>query len=113
MEAVRQDPEVVLMIATDAVFSTRPLNLDLGSGLGQWEEKLWPDLFSAQPGVYFSPTKLHNSSDVAVGLGEGIKSRGVKRSVIGETAPQFLRTFEEWFELLHRPRALELILKAR
>jgi hypothetical protein len=41
---------------------------------------------------------------------EGVKSRGVKRSVIGKAAPQFLRTFEEWIELLHRPGALELAL---
>jgi hypothetical protein len=64
---VGQDPEAVAMIATDAVFSTRPLKLNLGNALGQWEEKLWPDLFIAQPGVYFSPTKLHNWSDVAAG----------------------------------------------
>jgi hypothetical protein len=91
----------------------RPLKLHLGNGLGQWEEKLWPDLFIAQPGVYFSPAKLRNSSDAAAGLGDGIKSRGVKRSVIGKAAPQFLHTFEDWFELLHRPGALELVLKER
>src|ERR1700686_39952 len=65
------------------------------------------------PGVYFRPAKLRNSSDAAAGLGDGIKSRGVKRSVIGKSAPQFLHTFEEWFELLYRPDALELILKER
>jgi len=65
MEAVGQDPEAVVMIATDAVFSTRPLALDLGVGLGQWELKQWPDLFIAQPGVYFSPTLLRNSDDSA------------------------------------------------
>ena len=38
------------MLATDAVFSTRPLALDIGDELGQWEEKQWQDLFIAQPG---------------------------------------------------------------
>jgi hypothetical protein len=46
IEAIGQDPHAVVMIATDAVFSTQPLlSLDIGDGLGQWEEKLWPDLF--------------------------------------------------------------------
>ncbi len=56
IEAVGQDPEAIVMLATDAVFSTRPLSLDIGEGLGQWEEKVWPDLFIAQPGVYWSPS---------------------------------------------------------
>jgi hypothetical protein len=111
--AVGQNPEAVVMVATDAVFSTRPLQLDLGNGLGQWEEKPWPDLFVAQPGVYFSPAKLRDSSDAAVGIGDGVKSRGVKRSVIGKAAPQFLQTFEEWFELIQGPGALELVFKER
>jgi hypothetical protein len=106
--AVAQDPGAVVMVATDAIFSTRPLKLDVGKGLGQWEEKLWPDLFIAQPGVYFSPAKLQSNTTAAAV--EGVKSRGVKRSVIGKAAPQFLRTFEEWIELLHRPGALELAL---
>ena len=113
MEAVGQDPEAVVMIATDAVFSTRPLALDIGKGLGQWELKQWPDLFIAQPGVYFSPTLLRHSDDSASELTDRIKSRGVKRSVIGKAAPQFIRTFEEWFELLCRPGAKELLLKER
>jgi hypothetical protein len=54
IEAIAKDPQSVVMIATDAVFSTRPLPLDIGDGLGQWEEKVWPDLFIAQPGVYWS-----------------------------------------------------------
>jgi hypothetical protein len=108
IEAVGQDPEAVMMVATDAVFSTSPLTLDLGKGLGQWEEKLWPDLFIAQPGVYFSPEKLQAGAETEAF--DGVKSRGVKPSVIGEAAPQFLRTFEEWIDLLHQPGALELTL---
>jgi hypothetical protein len=111
MEAVGQDPEGVVMIATDAVMTSRRLALDIGKGLGQWEEKIWPDLFIAQPGVYFSPTRLGNNS--ASELTDGIKSRGVKRSVIGKAAPQFMRNFEEWFDLLRQPGARELILTER
>jgi hypothetical protein len=48
IEAIGQDPEAVAMLATDAVFSTCPLTLDIGEGLGQWEEKIWYDLFIAR-----------------------------------------------------------------
>ena len=60
-----------------------------------------PDLFIAQPDVYFSPAKLQ--SDTTAGAFEGIKSRGVKRSVIGKAAPQFRRAFEEWIDRGIRP----------
>jgi hypothetical protein len=113
IEAVGQDAEAVVMIATDAVFSTRRLALDLGEGLGQWELKEKPDLFIAQPGVYFSPTLLRNSADAATELINGIKSRGVNRSAIGKAVPQFIRAFEEWFEHMRQPGALELILTER
>jgi len=51
IEALAQDPQAVVMLATDAVFSTTPLALDIGGGLRQWECHEWPDLFIAQPGV--------------------------------------------------------------
>jgi hypothetical protein len=76
------------MLATDAVFSTRPLSLDIGDGLGKWEEKVWPDLFIAQPGVDRSPSDIRKS----------VKSRGAPRSVIGPAAPKFHEVFDEWFE---------------
>ena len=33
VEALAHDPEAVFMLATDAVYSTRPLPLDVGDGL--------------------------------------------------------------------------------
>jgi hypothetical protein len=103
IEAIAKDPKAVVMVATDAVFSTRPLPLDIGEGLGQWELKIWPDLFIAQPGVYWSPSELEKS----------VKSRGVRRSVISSAAPRFQQVFSTWAELLRRPGALELMLKER
>jgi hypothetical protein len=67
LEPLGQKPRSVLMLATDAAFSRERLSLDVGEGLGQWEEKVWPDLFIAQSGVYWSP------SDLAL----SVKSRGV------------------------------------
>jgi hypothetical protein len=103
LEAVGQNPDAVVMKATDAVFSRKPLSLDIGEGLGQWELKLWPDLFIAKPGVYWSPSNLANS----------IKSRGAPRSIIGAAAPQFHEVFAEWLDVLRRPGAMECVLKER
>jgi hypothetical protein len=103
IEALGQAPESVVMLATDAVFSTRPLALDIGERLGQWEEKVWPDLFTAQPGVYWSPSDPQQS----------VKSRGAPRSIIGEAAPRFQNVFTEWLELMRQPGAMESVLKER
>jgi hypothetical protein len=91
------------MLATDAVFSRKPLSLDIGEELGQWERKLWPDLFIAKPGVYWSPSNLANS----------VKSRGAPRSIIGEAAPRFHEVFAEWLDVLRRPDAMQCVLKER
>ncbi len=94
IEALSQDPEAVFMLATDAVYSTRPLSLDIGDGLGQWEAKVWRDLFVVQPGVYWSPSKQEKS----------LKSRGAPRSVIGDATPRFVAA---WSELQERLCAAE------
>lgn len=103
LEAIGQDPQSVVMLATDAVFSTRPLALDIGQGLGQCEEKLWPDLFIAQPGVYWSPSDLQAS----------VKSRGAPRSVIGDAAHRFEQIFNDWLEVMRRPEAMESVIRER
>jgi hypothetical protein len=101
IEALAHDPEAVFMLATDAVYSTRPLSLDIGDGLGQWEAKVWPDLFVAQPGVYWSPSEQEAS----------LKSRGAPRSVIGDATPRFIMAWDELYERLRpaefRERRLE------
>jgi hypothetical protein len=103
MEAIGQDPHSAVMVATDAVFSTRPLSLDVGDRLGQWEEKIWPDLFIAQPGVYWSPSELEKS----------VKSRGAPRSVIGPAAPRFQEVFADFLDQLRQPAAKECVLTER
>lgn len=103
VEALGQDPHSVVMLATDALFSTQPLTLDTGERLGQWEERVWPDVFIAQPGVYWSPSELEKS----------VKSRGAPRSVIGPAAPRFQEVFDEWLRLLHQPAAVKHVLEER
>jgi hypothetical protein len=87
------------MQATDSV----RLSLDIGEGLGQWEEKVWPDLFIAQPGVYWSPADLEKS----------VRSRGAPRSVIGPAAPRFHEAFAEWLDVLRRRGGMDCVLKER
>jgi hypothetical protein len=91
------------MLAADAAFSRERLSLDVGEGLGQWEEKVWPDLFIAQSGVYWSPSDINLL----------VKSRGAPRSVIGPAAPRFHQAFTEWLDVLQRPGAMECVLRER
>jgi hypothetical protein len=103
IRAIAQDPEAVVMLATDAVLSSRPLSLDIGEGLGQWEQNLWPDLFIVQPGVYWSPSDQEKS----------VKSRGAPKSIVGDAVPRFHECFADWVELMRRPGAKERVLKER
>lgn len=102
-EAIGLDPEAIVMLATDAVFSTRPLALNIGKGLRQWEEKRWPDLFIVKPGVYWSPSNLQTL----------VKSRDAPRSIIGGAVHRFHEVFSDWFDLLRQPGARELLLNER
>lgn len=103
IEALAHDPEAVVMLATDAVYSTRPLPLDIGDGLGQWEAKVWPGLFIVQPGVYWSPSEQKKS----------LKSRGAPRSVIGKATPRFVAAWNELYARLLPPELRELRLEER
>ena len=53
--AVAMDRDAVCMLATDAVFATRPLALPLSGDLGAWEQSDHKSLFIAQPGIYWGP----------------------------------------------------------
>lgn len=54
MQAVAADPGACVMLATDGIYTTRPLALDIGSALGQWETKTHgAGIFVVQPGIYW------------------------------------------------------------
>jgi len=91
------------MRATDAVFCRERLWLDIGEGLGQWEEKVWPDLFIAQSGVYWSPSDLNLL----------VKSRGAPRSIIGGAAHRFHEVFAEWLDVLRPSGSMARVLEER
>ena len=51
--AVMLAPESVIQITIDGIYSTVPLDLDLGDGLGQWEEMIVDGVICVQSGVYW------------------------------------------------------------
>lgn len=61
-QAIKLAPDNVLMLATDAIYTTKPLPLDIGPRLGQWEESKLPGLFIVQPGLYWSPGLVKRKS---------------------------------------------------
>lgn len=86
VDVYANDPGAVIMLATDAVFSRRPLPVDIGPQLGQWEEKIRDTgLFVVQPGIYWSPGSEHMP-----------KTRGVPRSKIIEHRGAFEQTWNDW-----------------
>lgn len=89
MEAASHDPEAVIMFATDALFTTRPLfALDVGAGLGQWEGKEHGRLFIVQPGIYWGASRP--------------KMRGVPDSVLTAHTGRFETA---WSDYRDRDRA--------
>ena len=60
--AIALAPDAVVMVATDAVYSVLPLDLDVGDSLGQWEGAELEGLFIVQPGLYWCPAKRKRKS---------------------------------------------------
>lgn len=76
----------IVMLATDAVFSREPLQLDFGTGLGQWEaDERKGGLFIVMPGVYWEP-----------GSDRLPKTRGIPRSQIIARRNDFETLWNDW-----------------
>lgn len=50
---VEQNPRAIVSIETDAIFSVEPLDIDIGHGLGQWEETTFDAICYLQSGFYY------------------------------------------------------------
>lgn len=84
IDAYRERMDDVVMIASDAIYSTGdPLPLSYGNGLGQWEPIDRFSLFVVQPGLYWSP-------------GFAAKTRGIPRSAVIDKADQFEGAWRNW-----------------
>jgi hypothetical protein len=53
-DAIMQDPESVVAVETDSILSTRPLQLDFGDRLGQWDRTELDWVTYIQSGIYLS-----------------------------------------------------------
>lgn len=52
--AMMQSPDTVIALETDAIFSTKPLDLPIGDGLGEWSESAFDWITYVQSGFYFA-----------------------------------------------------------
>lgn len=53
-KAILLNPSAIIATETDALFSTEPLPLDIGEGLGQWEETVFDSILYLQSGFYYA-----------------------------------------------------------
>lgn len=97
-DACNRDPDAIVMLATDAVFSRRPLDLPIGDDLGQWETKIRETgLFIVQPGIYWSPGSEHLP-----------KTRGIPRSKVIAERQRFEDIWDHWCIATGAPPAINV-----
>lgn len=53
-DAISSQPESIISVETDALFSNKPLNLPTGTGLGQWSETVFDWITYLQNGLYYA-----------------------------------------------------------
>lgn len=97
LDAASQKPDKIIMLATDAVYCTEPLNLDEGNKLGQWESHKFNNMFLVQPGLYWSP-------DLAKKKSRGLSSKFFERKDLIE---EFYNKWNEYkYNSAEKPIAL-------
>lgn len=78
--AIALEPSAVIMVATDGILTRRPLPLDVGDGLGQWDVKEWPEgAFVVKPGLYW---RLRQGEAT-------VKSRGISKAYFSPAMAAF------------------------
>lgn len=86
LHAIAHNPKSVLMLATDAVYSTEPLPLPIGNELGQWETSTADGIFICKPGIYVAGDKK-------------VKTRGIGASLFHEHFPHIEK---RWIDACHK-----------
>lgn len=71
--AMMQAPESIVSCETDSVASTVPLDLTIGSYLGEWEANEYEEMVYVQSGIYFARSAGSDTWDVA-------KTRGTAKT---------------------------------
>lgn len=73
--AAQLAPDDVIAFETDAIFSRVPLNVDIGSGLGQWEATDYTSLTYLMSGYYFASKPDGEQVEKSRGVNKGSVSR--------------------------------------
>lgn len=96
-DAIKLNPSAIIAVETDGIFSTEPLDLDIGDGLGQWEYTEHDWITYIQSGIYFTPSGLGSSK---------AKTRGINASELHyDEVQEWLRT--------ENPNANPLLVSSR
>lgn len=84
-DAGEQNPDAIVMFATDGIYSLEKLDLELGNNLGQWEYGVYEHgLHLVRPGIYFED-----------GGEAKVKSRGIARKVVSDYSGEIVRAFDD------------------
>lgn len=94
VDAYRDDPDDVLMIMTDGIFTRRTPGLSVSAALGDWELTVHDYLFVVQPGIYFLPNS--------------IKTRGVPMGRIYDLQDEFRERFEQFSATMRMPEPVSV-----
>lgn len=76
-QAAFQSPSNIIAFETDALFSRKPLDLPIGSGLGEWEMTEYASLTYLKSGLYFGT--LRDGTEV-------VRARGFDRGSLSRSA---------------------------
>lgn len=75
--AAMQAPESIVFLATDGIYSTKPLDVPLGKGLGEWDYQRHVGLTVVQSGVYWV-----DNDDGEVGYHRGFDPGSISRAAV-------------------------------
>ncbi|WGH21150.1 DNA primase/polymerase [Microbacterium phage Bee17] len=81
LRAALTDLDAVIAFETDALFTSRPLNIPISDDLGGWEETVFKSLSYVQSGHYYGTVVKEGSKEIPGGK-EIIKCRGVDKGSI-------------------------------
>lgn len=73
--AMMQAPHSLIAVETDGIFTTEPLDLELGKGLGQWEVTEYSEMTYLASGVYFAVKPDGTTVEKYRGMDKGQLSR--------------------------------------
>lgn len=73
--AMMQAPEHIIAVETDGIFTTAPLDLNFGKGLGQWDVTEYAEMTYLASGVYFAVKPDGTTVEKYRGMDKGQLSR--------------------------------------